>query len=308
MGVEIEAPACDVTDDEVNAEIDKERESLARMIPVEDRAVADGDVATIDFEGFTDGVAFEGGKGEDYELTIGSHSFIDTFEEQLIGKNIGEEVEVNVTFPEEYHAPELAGKPAMFKVTIKGIKVKEVPALDDEFVEEASDEANNVDEYKAEIRKKLEEKKAAEAKSQKEDAVLKAVIENAQMDIPDPMVDSQVQRMAQDFAQRMQMQGLSIQQYLQAFGMTGEAFLESLKPQALNRIQSRLVLEAIAEAEKIEVSDDDFKAEIAEMAKAYGMEADELEGKIGEYEKESIVSDLKVKKALEKTVEAAVEK
>ena len=223
-------------------------------------------------------------------------------------KNVGEEVEVNVTFPEEYHAPELAGKPAMFKVTIKGIKVKEVPALDDEFVEEASDEANNVDEYKAEIRKKLEEKKAAEAKSQKEDAVLKAVIENAQMDIPDPMVDSQVQRMAQDFAQRMQMQGLSIQQYLQAFGMTGEAFLESLKPQALNRIQSRLVLEAIAEAEKIEVSDDDFKAEIAEMAKAYGMEADELEGKIGEYEKESIVSDLKVKKALEKTVEAAVEK
>lgn len=308
MGVEIEAPACDVTDDEVNAEIDKERESLARMIPVEDRAVADGDVATIDFEGFTDGVAFEGGKGEDYELTIGSHSFIDTFEEQLIGKNIGEEVGVNVTFPEEYHAPELAGKPAMFKVTIKGIKVKEVPALDDEFVEEASDEANNVDEYKAEIRKKLEEKKAAEAKSQKEDAVLKAVIENAQMDIPDPMVDSQVQRMAQDFAQRMQMQGLSIQQYLQAFSMTGEAFLESLKPQALNRIQSRLVLEAIAEAEKIEVSDDDFKAEIAEMAKAYGMEADELEGKIGEYEKESIVSDLKVKKALEKTVEAAVEK
>ena len=196
----------------------------------------------------------------------------------------------------------------MFKVAIKGIKVKEVPALDDEFVEEASDEANNVEEYKAEIRKKLEEKKVAEAKSKKEDAVLKAVIANAQMDIPDAMVDSQVQRMAQDFAQRMQMQGLSIQQYLQAFGMTAEAFLDSLKPQAMDRIQSRLVLEAIAEAEKIEASEEDFKAEVAEMAKVYGMEADELESRIGEFEKESILSDLKVKKALEKTVEAAVEK
>ena len=218
-GIEVEKKNAEVTDEELQAEIDKVRESNSRMITVEDRAVQDGDITTIDFEGFVDGEPFEGGKGEDYPLTIGSHSFIDNFEEQLIGKNIGEETEVNVTFPEQYQAEELQGKPAVFKVTIKEIKVKELPELDDDFAQDVS-EFDTVDEYKEDLKKKLLENKEAALKREKEEDVVGKIIENATMEIPDPMVDTQVRQMVQEFSQRIQSQGLSLQQYMQFTGMT----------------------------------------------------------------------------------------
>ncbi len=225
-GVEVPKSDVSVSDEEIMAEIDKEREQNSRIITVDDRAVEDGDMTVIDFEGFVDGVAFEGGKGTDYPLTIGSHSFIDTFEEQLIGKNIGEEVDVNVTFPEEYHAEELKGKPALFKVTVKEIKKKELPELDNDFVEDVS-EFSTVDEYKASIKTKIEEKKADEAKSAKEEATIEKIIEGAKMEIPDAMVDSQVRQMAEDFARRISAQGLTIDQYFQYTGLTFDKLLET---------------------------------------------------------------------------------
>lgn len=301
-GLDIEKPSVEVTEDDINAELDKVRNQNSRTIPVEDRAVEDGDITTIDFEGSIDGVPFEGGKGTDYPLTIGSHSFIDTFEEQLIGKNIGEEVEVNVTFPEDYQAEELKGKPAVFKVTVKDIKKVELPELDDDFAQDVS-EFDTMAEYKEDLKKKLTEQKEKEARNTVEEKAIDAVIANSKMDIPEPMVDLQVRNMAEDFARRLQSQGLSVEQYFQFTGMTADKMLEQMRPQALKRIQSRLVLEAIVKAENIEATEDDFNAEIDSMAAMYQMEADKLREMVADTDKENMMLDIKVKKAADFVVE-----
>ena len=305
-GVQVEKKNVEVTEEELNAELDRVREQNSRTIIVEDRAAQNGDMTVIDFEGFVDGVAFEGGKGTDYPLTLGSHSFIDTFEDQLVGKNIGEEVEVNVTFPTEYHAADLAGKPAMFKVTIKEIKVKELPELDDDFAQDVS-EFETAAEYKEDVRKNLLARKEAAAKREKEEAVVAKVVENATMDVPEPMVTAEVRRMADEFAQRIQAQGLSLQQYFQFTGLNANKFMEDLKPQALNRIQSRLVLEAVVKAENIVASEEDIEKEIADMAAMYQMEADKLKELLGANEREQIALDMAVQKAVDLVVGAAVE-
>ncbi|SCP97486.1 trigger factor [Anaerobium acetethylicum] len=306
-GIEVEKAAVEVTEEEINAEIDKERNNNARIVNVENRPVQDKDETIIDFEGFVDGVAFEGGKGEDFPLTIGSHSFIDTFEEQLIGAEIGKEVEVNVTFPAEYQAAELAGKAAMFKVTVKGIKEKELPAADDDFAKDVS-EFDTIEEYKADIKAKLAEKKENQAKTAKEDAVIAKIIENATMEIPDAMVETQVRQMADDFAQRIQSQGLTIEQYFQFTGLSAQTLLEQMKPQAVKRIQSRLVLEAVVKAENIEVSEEAIEKEIADMAVMYKMEAEKLAELIGEGEREQMKMDIAVQQAVTLVTDAAVEK
>ena len=305
-GVEVEKVAVEVTEEEVNAELEKVREQNSRMITIEDRPVADKDIAVIDFEGFVDGVAFEGGKGEDYSLVIGSHSFIDTFEDQLIGKNLGEDVEVNVTFPEEYQVKSLAGKPALFKVKIKEIKEKELPALDDDFAQDVS-EFDTLAEYKEDIKKTVLERKEKAAKTAKEDAVVDKLIENATMDVPDAMVATQKRQMAEEFAQRLQMQGLSLEQYFQFTGMNANGFLETLEPQALKRIQSRLVLEAVVKAENITVSEEEIDKQFADMAAAYQMEVDKLKDLIGEKEKEAMSMDIAVQKAIDLVASEAKE-
>ncbi len=305
-GIEVEKADIAVSEEEVTAELDRAREQNSRTVTVEDRAVAMGDIATIDYEGFTDGVAFEGGKGTNHELEIGSHSFIDTFEDQLVGKNIGEECEVNVTFPQEYHAPELAGKPAMFKVTVKGIKMKELPELDDDFAQDVS-EYDTLEEYKESIRKEIAGKKEKEAKSVKEDAVIEKIVENAQMDIPQPMVETQKRQMADEFAQRLRMQGLSLEQYMQFTGITPQKFLETLEPQALKRIQSRLVLEEIVKAENITISDEELEDEMKRMAENYNMELDKVKEMLGEDEKKLLTTDLQVQKAIDFVAGQAVE-
>lgn len=306
-GVEVEKSDTSVTDEEVDAAIERERENNARTVSVDNRAVQDGDMTTLDFEGFVDGVAFEGGKGENYPLTIGSNTFIPGFEEQLIGAEIDKEVEVNVTFPEDYQAAELAGKPAVFKCTIKEIKEKELPDLDDEFASEVS-EFETLAEYREDVRKNLEEKKAEEAKNEKEDKVVEAIIADAKMDIPEAMLETQQRQMADDFAQRIQMQGISLDQYFQFTGLTRAAFLEQLKPQAEKRIQSRLVLEAVAKAENIEASDAEYDEEIKKMADAYQMDIAEINDMIGTFEQKSIREDICIRKAADFVVENAVEK
>jgi trigger factor len=303
-GIETAAPDLEVTEEDIQAEINKVLDQNARLITVDDRAVQDGDQTVIDFEGFVDGTPFEGGKGEDYPLTIGSHSFIDTFEEQLIGKNIGEEVEVNVTFPEEYHAENLAGKPAMFKVTVKEIKVKELPELDDEFAQDIS-EFDTLDEYKADIKKNLEESKKAEAERAKEGEIIKAIVDDAKMDIPEKMIEAQAQQMVEEFAQQIQSQGITFEQYMQFTGSTVDALLEQVKPQALARIQSRLVLEAIVDAENIEVSDEEFEKELEEMAKNYNMELDAIKGLVSGAEADTLKKDIAVQKAAKLVVAEA---
>lgn len=297
-GVKIDKIETEVTEDEVNEAIDRERKNNAREITVEDRPIQDGDKATIDFEGFVDGIAFEGGKGTNYDLVIGSHSFIDNFEEQLIGKNIGDEVEVNVTFPENYQAEDLAGKPAVFKVKVNGIKVDELPELDDEFASEVS-EYETVAEYKDSVKKSLAETKEKNAKDAKEKAAIDAVIADAKMDIPEAMIKTTQRQMMDEFAQRIASQGLSFEQYLQFTGMTEEQMLEQIRPQAELRIKSRLVLEAIVAAEKIEATEEDFEQEIAKMAEMYQMEADKAKELIGEAGKAEIMKDLAVTKAAE---------
>lgn len=296
-GIEIEKVDVEVTDEEIDAEINKERESNARTITIEDRAVENGDMTVIDFEGFCDGVAFEGGKGEDYPLTIGSGAFIPGFEEQVIGAKIGEEITIDVTFPKEYQAKELAGKPAQFKVTVKEIKVKELPELDDEFAKDVS-EFDTLEEYRDDVKKNLEEQKEKEADGKKEDAAIEKVIENAQMEIPEPMIETQTRQLAEDFTRRISQQGLSIEQYFQFTGLTPEKFLEQMKPQALKRIQSRLVLEKIAEVENIEVSDEKFNEEMEKMAKSYQMEVDKLKEIMGEAEQKQLRDDLAVMEAV----------
>lgn len=306
-GVEVETVETEVTEDDVNAELKKVQEQNSRTVAVEDRAVKDGDMTVIDFEGFVDGVAFDGGKGENYPLTIGSHSFIDNFEDQLIGMNIGEEKEINVTFPEEYHAEALKGKPAMFKVKINEIKEKQLPELDDDFAQDVSD-FDTLAEYKEDLKKTLAERKSNEAKGKKEDEAISKIVEASKMDIPEAMLTTQVNRMVQDFAQRLQQQGLSIDQYFQYTGATAEKIVEDMKPEAEKRIQTRLVLEAVVKAENIQVSDEEFEAELKKMADMYQMEADKIKELMGDAEAEQMRSDIAVQKAVELIVDSAVEK
>ena len=305
-GIKVDKVEIEVTDAEIDAALDRERESNARTIAVEDRAVKDGDMTVIDFEGFVDGVAFEGGKGENYPLTIGSGAFIPGFEEALIGANLGEETDVNVTFPEDYQAADLAGKPAVFKCTVKEIKEKQLPELDDEFASEVS-EFDTLAEYKEDIKKKLAEKKEAEAKNAKEDAVIAAIIEDATMEIPDAMIETQQRQMIEDFAQRIQSQGLSMEQYMQFTGLTPAKMLEQVKPQALQRIQSRLVLEAVVAAEKIEATEEEFEEEAKTMGEAYQMEADKVKELLGETGKQQVMQDICIKKAVAFVVDNAKE-
>ncbi len=306
-GIEIEKEDITVTDEEIDEAIDRERENNARTISVEDRAVQDGDMTMLDFEGFVDGASFEGGKGENYPLTIGSNTFIPGFEEQLIGAEIDKEVEVNVTFPEDYQEESLAGKPAVFKCVIREIKEKQLPELDDEFASEVS-EFETLAEYREDVKKNLTQKKEEEAKNAKEEKVVDAIIEDAQMEIPEAMLSTQQRQMADDFAKRIQMQGISINQYFQFTGLTKEAFLEQLKPQAEQRIKSRLVLEAVAKAENFEVSEEEYTDEIKRMAEAYHMELDKLTEMLSSFEEKAIREDLCIKKALDFAVENAVEK
>ncbi|MCI8779258.1 MAG: trigger factor [Lachnospiraceae bacterium] len=306
-GIEVEKQSVEVTQEDIDEAIDRVRESNSRMITVDDRETQDGDTVIIDFDGYCDGEPFEGGKAEDYTLVLGSHSFIDTFEEQLIGKKIGDEVEVNVTFPDQYQAEELQGKPAMFKVKIHEIKVKELPELDDDFAQDVSD-CDTLEEYKEDMKKKLQESKEQAAKRAIEEDVVNRIIENAQMEIPDPMVDAQTRQMIQEFAQNLQAQGLSVEQYMQFTGMTQQAMLDEIQPQALKRIQSRLVLEAVVEAEGIETSEEDVDKEIETMAGMYQMEPDKLREMMGENEMKQVRMDIAVQKAVNFVVEAAVEK
>ncbi len=305
-GLEIEKAFVEVTDEDIQADIDKVREQNSRLVTVTDRAVEDKDQVTIDFEGFVDGEAFDGGKDEGHQLTIGSHSFIDNFEEQLIGKNVGEEVEVNVTFPEEYQSDELQGKPAMFKVKINEIKFKELPEVDDEFAKDVS-EFDTLDEYKADIKAKLLEQKEKAAKTQKEEAVLDKAIENSSMEIADPMIDMQTENMTNNFARRMQQQGLTLEQYFQVTGQNMATLKDSMKVEAEKRIKSRLVLETIVKAEAIEVSDDELKEELEKMAKMHNMEYDQLTEKMNDEYRDSIRDDIKNQKAHDFIVEQAKE-
>ncbi|MEH2955757.1 trigger factor [Candidatus Merdisoma sp. JLR.KK011] len=306
-GIEVEKIDTAASEEEITAEVDKERDNNSRTITVEDRAVENGDMTVIDFEGFVDGTAFEGGKGTDYPLTIGSGAFIPGFEEQLVGAEIGKEVDVNVTFPEEYHAKELAGKPAVFKCTVKEIKVKELPDADDEFVKDVS-EFDTMEEYRADLKKKIEDRKAADAKAKKEDAVIEKIIEGAQMEIPEAMIDTQAESLVDDFAQRLMMQGMSLEQYAQYTGATVESMKNQMKPQAKKRIESRLVLEAVAAAENLEASEEDIEAEMNRMAESCKMELDKLKELISEEEKKNMRQDLSIQKAIELVTEAAVEK
>lgn len=306
-GVEIEKVDVDVTDEDVQAELLNVQKQNARNIPVEDRAAKLDDEVTIDFEGFVEGEAFEGGKGENYQLTLGSHSFIDTFEDQIVGKNIGEEFDVNVTFPEDYQAADLAGKPAVFKCKLNGIKETELPELDDEFASEVS-EFDTLDEYKADLKATLQEKKEKAAKNTKEGLVIDKIIENAAMELPDPMIETQKEQMLNEFAQQISYQGLSIEQYFQFTGMTKEKFLETATPEAERRIKSRLVLEAIAKTEDIQVSDDELNEELKKMAEMYQMDLEQLTGLVGDSEKDAIKQDIAVQKAVDLVTEAAVEK
>ena len=306
-GVEIEKVDVEVTDEDVQAELLNVQKQNARNIPVEDRAAKLDDEVIIDFEGFVDGEAFEGGKGENYQLTLGSHSFIDTFEDQIVGKTVGEEFDVNVTFPEDYQAADLAGKPAVFICKLNGIKETELPELDDEFASEVS-EFDTLDEYKADLKATLQVKKEKAAKNTKEGLVIDKIIENAQMELPEPMIETQKEQMLDEFAQQISYQGLSIEQYFQFTGMTKEKFLETATPEAERRIKSRLVLEAIAKAEDIQVSEEELNEELKKMAEMYQMDLEQLTDLVGDSEKDAIKQDIAVQKAVDLVAEAAVEK
>ena len=305
-GLDVQKDSADVTDEEVEAELKKEQEKNARTINVEDRPAADGDTVTLDFEGSVDGVPFDGGAGKDYPLTLGSHSFIPGFEEQLVGAALEEEKEVNVTFPEDYQAEELAGKAAVFKCTIHKIEAKELPALDDDFAKDVS-EFDTLDEYKKEIKDNLTKKKEEQAKTEKENAVVDKAVENATMEIPEAMIDTQVENMVDDFARRIQSQGLSMEQYMQFTGATVDSLKEQMKPQAVKRIESRLVLEKVAETENIQISDEKLDEELAKMAEMYKMELDKFKELVGEYEKEQMKKDLAVQEAVTLMADSAKE-
>ena len=306
-GLKVDKVSTRVMQKEVDEEIEKERERNARTVEVIDRAVQDKDIVTLDFEGFVDGVAFEGGKGENYPLTIGSGAFIPGFEEQLIGAEIDKETEVKVTFPEEYQAKELAGKEAVFKCTVHEIKAKELPELDDEFASEVSEEAETLEDYKAEVKAKIKERKENEGKEKKENQAVEQAVANAEIDLPAPMVDLQAKQMADDFARRIMQQGMSVEQYFQFTGLNEEKMMEELKPQAEKRIRTRLVLEAIVAAENIEVSDERLDEELQKMADSYQMKVEKLKEFMGENEKKQMKEDIAVQDAVTLITEAAVE-
>ncbi len=305
-GVKIDKIDTEVTEEDVDAEINRERENNARNITVEDRPVKDGDMTVLDFEGFVDGVAFEGGKGENYPLTIGSGAFIPGFEEQLVGAEIGKEVEVKVTFPEDYQAEELKGKDAVFKCTVREIKEKELPELDDEFASEVS-EFDTLAEYRADVKKNLAEKKEKDAKNAREDAAIKAAVAEAEMEIPEAMLETQQRQMVDEFAQRISMQGISMEQYFQFTGTSYQQLVDQVKPQAEERIKSRLVLEAVAKAENIEATEEDYEKELDTMAEVYQTEKDKVRELMGDREKKNIMQDLAVRKAAEFVAENAKE-
>ena len=305
-GVEVEKKTVEVTDEQIEAELKKEQEKNSRIIPIEGRPVENGDLVVLDFEGFVDGEAFQGGKGEQYPLTIGSGSFIPGFEEQLIGAEVDKEVEVNVTFPEDYQAEELKGKAATFKCTVHKIEKKELPELNDDFAKDVS-EYDTLAEYKEEIKKNIEESKLEDVRREKEDAVLTKIIEGAQMDIPDAMLETQAQQMLDDFARRMQSQGLTMDQYMKFTGTNLEDLQKQMKPQAMKRIQSRLVLEKIAAEENIVISDEQLMEEIKKMADMYKMDAEKLSDMMGDHEKEQLKLDMAVQQAITLVTEAAKE-
>ncbi len=303
-GVEVKKAEAVVTDEDVENELTAARKKNGRLIDVEDGAIEDGDNTIIDFTGYIDDKTFDGGAGTDYPLVIGSHSFIEGFEDQLIGKKKGETCDVNVTFPAEYHADELAGKPAKFVVTIKEVKRNELPELNDEFASEVSD-FDTLDEYKADIRKKLQEKKEQDAKVENENNVIEKVVENAQMELPQPMVDTQAREMVENYARRLQSQGLNINDYMKYTGMTPEKLMEQMRPEAEKRIKTRLVLEKVVEVENVEVSDEKLDEQINEIAASYKLEGAKLKEMMGEREKEQIREDLKVQAAIDLLVEQA---
>ena len=305
-GVKVEKVDTEVSDDEINEEIDRARKQNARTITVTDRAAKDGDKTVIDFEGFMDGKAFDGGKGTDYPLTLGSHSFIEGFEEQIVGKNVGDSFDVNVTFPKNYNAKELAGKPAVFRVTLKELKVEELPEADDEFAQEVSD-FDTFKEYKEDVKKNIQSRKEADAKRAKEDAAIEAIIADSKMDIPEAMLNTQVRQLAEDFTERIQQQGLSVDQYFKFTGMNPQTFLENLRPEAEKRIKSRLVLEAIVKAEKIKVSDKELEEELDKMAKTYGMDVAKIKEVLGDDQIEAVKKDIAVSKAADFVAENAKE-
>lgn len=306
-GLKVDKVSTRVTQKEVDEEIDKERERNARTIDVTDRAVQDKDQITLDFEGFVDGVAFEGGKASDYPLTIGSGAFIPGFEDQLIGANIDEEKEINVTFPEEYQAKELAGKAAVFKCTVHLIKAKELPELDDEFVSDVSEKSETVDAYKAEVKAKIKERKENEGKQKREDQSVEQAVANAEMDIPEAMISFQSRQMVDDFARRIMQQGMTMEQYFQFTGLSEEKMMEEFKPEAEKRIRTRLTLEAIVAAENIEVSEERLDEELQKMADSYKMEVDKLKEYMGENEKKQMKEDIAIQEAVTLIANAAVE-
>ncbi len=306
-GVEVDKFSNRVTAKEIDAKLEEERNKNARTVNVEGRPVQKDDEVILDFEGFVDGVAFDGGKGENYSLTIGSGTFIPGFEDQLVGVEAGKEVEVNVTFPEDYHEESLKGKPAVFKCTVHEIKAKELPELDDEFASEVS-EFDTLEELKADIKTKIKEQKNAEGKSAQQDQALDTIIAATEMDIPDAMVETEARQMVDSFGQRIQQQGLTMQQYMQFTGMDNEKMLEEMRPQALKRIQTRLVLEAIVAAENIVTSDERLDEEIGKMAEMYSMEADQLKSYMGDTEKEQMKKDIAVEDAVQFILDNAVEK
>ena len=306
-GLKVDKVSTRVTQKEVDEEIDKERERNARTIDVTDRAVQDKDQITLDFEGFVDGVAFEGGKASDYPLTIGSGAFIPGFEDQLIGANIDEEKEINVTFPEEYQAKELAGKAAVFKCTVHSIKAKELPELDDEFVSDVSEKSETVDAYKAEVKAKIKERKENEGKQKREDQSVEQAVANAEMDVPEAMISFQSRQMVDDFARRIMQQGMTMEQYFQFTGLSEEKMMEEFKPEAEKRIRTRLTLEAIVAAENIEVSEERLDEELQKMADSYKMEVDKLKEYMGENEKKQMKEDIAIQEAVTLIANAAVE-
>lgn len=305
-GIEVDKQEVKIQAADVDAEIDRVREQNARIMTMDDREIEMNDIAVIDYEGFLDGVPFEGGKGEDYSLTIGSHTFIDTFEDQLIGKKPGDEVDVNVTFPEEYHSEELKGKPVTFKVVIKEVKVKELPEADDEFASEVS-EFETMKEYKASVKKMLTDRRMAQINAEKENQALEKVMELAEVDMPGPMVEEQVSQMINEFASRLGQQGLSIDQYMQMTGMQPQMLMDQMRPEAEKRIKSRLVLEAVAKAENITATDDDIEEQLKKMAEMYHLSVEKLKEGMEEEDRKQVAEDVMVEKAAEFLVKESVE-
>ncbi len=305
-GMEVPALTADVTDAEIDAEVERERENNSRMIDIDDRPVRNGDIIRLDYEGTVDGVPFDGGKAEDYPLTIGSGSFIPGFEDQLIGAQAGEALDVKVTFPEDYHEKSLAGKEAVFACKVNSIQMKELPEVDDEFAQDVS-EFDTLNEYKADIRERLLKNKEAQLKRQKENAAVDKAVENAQMDIPEPMIQEQISRMQDEFARQLQSQGISPEQYMQMFGMDQSRLAEQMRPDAIKRIQNSLVLEAVADAENIEISEERFNEELAKMAESYRMQVEKLSELMGDYEKEQMKNDLRIQAAVDIIRDAAKE-